>query len=411
MNRLYSYIFVLLALTTVGNWITIRWWAPNLTIFFLEECLMFFVLLYPTFKYRHFQYIRKEKAFFVFNIYAYYTIALTVLALTNQATKGVRADFANLMTWNMAMLTCFCVYTLSYPEWFQKSVRLLFKYLPIVAVIYLPFVRDNLYGDLLGFICTPAILLLLFFKDLPKKQKVIWFLFTILIVVTSFVGDARSNVIKFALAFLIGVTFVYDKFYMRIRQLVWLLVAAPFFLFFMGISGTFNIFEMDQYIKTKSVREGTISDTRTFLYVEVLSSAVDNDYIVWGRGIGRGYESHFQERRSSDKSNVTDLGASERQSEVGIHNIFTWGGVVYVFIHLIMWCSVLYYGVYKSKNRYVRAVGFYLAFYYFYTWVENFQSFSIIFISSWFMVALCLSPYFRLMNDREFKNFLATLFR
>lgn len=411
MLRLYSYIFVILTLTTVGQWLSINWWAPNLTVAFMEQCAFFIVLIYPTFKYKHFPFIRKEPTYTFFNIYVYFTFALSIYAIINYSTIGERSDFAALMVSNMAMLTCFCVYTFSLPDWFSKTSKKLFKFLPYIAIVYLPFARDGMYGDLLGFICAPALLPLLFFADLPKKQKAVWLLLSIMIVITSFVGDARSHVIKFSIALLIGITYVFDKFYIKLRPAVWAFVIAPFIFLFLGITGTFNIFEMDQYIKDKSVSAGTITDTRTIVYVEVISSAINNDYLIWGRGIGRGYESRFQEGRAADNLNATALGASERNSEVAIHNIFTWGGIIYVIIYTLMWCSLLHYSVYKSNNRYVRAVGFYMAFYYFYSWVENFQGFSIMFISSWFMVALCLSPYFRKMSDMEFKGFIGYLFR
>lgn len=32
--KVYPYLFVFLALTTVGQWLSINWWAPNLTINF-----------------------------------------------------------------------------------------------------------------------------------------------------------------------------------------------------------------------------------------------------------------------------------------------------------------------------------------------------------------------------------------
>lgn len=409
MVKLYSYILVLMSLTTVGNWLSIQWWAPNLTIDVMERCLYFVVLLYPVFKFRHFQIVKKEKTFAVFNVFVYYTVALSVYALANYANRGERSDLAELMNYNMGMITCFCVYTFAQPHWFSLACRHLYKFLPLIAIVYLPMARDGAYGDLMGFLCLPAILLLLFFDELPKKQKAIWLLLTIIIVVTSFVGDARSNVIKYTIALLIGLTFSHEMIYRKLKHLVWICVILPFVLLYLGIIGTFNIFETDQYIKNKSISEGTISDTRTLVYVETISSAVNNDYILFGRGIGRGYESNFQERRSMDSKTATAISSSERNSEVGMHNIFSWGGIVYVVIYTLMWCSVLYYGVYKSRNKYVRAVGFYLAFYYFYSWVENSPSFSAMYISSWLMVAICLSPYFRNMDDIKFKHFMRVL--
>ena len=287
----------------------------------------------------------------------------------------------------------------------------MYKLLPVIAIIYMPFAKNGAIGDLMGFLCMPAILSLLLFDGLSTKRKLMWLSLTLLIIFTSYWGDARSHVIKYTIALLLGLTVSWDKFYYKIRHVVWLFIIAPFVLFFLGVTNAFNVFEMDKYINNKSLSEGTIADTRTMVYAEVLYSAVQNKYIVWGRGIGKGYESLFQERRASEDNSATTIQSMERQSEVGIHNIFTWGGIVYFVVYTLMWCSVLFYGVYKSRNRYVRAVGFYLAFYYLYSWVENFQSFSIAFISSWFMVALCLSPYFRRMDDEEFKFYFTKLLK
>lgn len=309
------------------------------------------------------------------------------------------------------MLTCFCVYTFSYPDWFSKACKKMYKLLPVIAIIYMPFAKNGAIGDLMGFLCMPAILSLLLFDGLSTKRKLMWLSLTLLIIFTSYWGDARSHVIKYTIALLLGLTVSWDKFYYKIRHVVWLFIIAPFVLFFLGVTNAFNVFEMDKYINNKSLSEGTIADTRTMVYAEVLYSAVQNKYIVWGRGIGKGYESLFQERRTSEDNSATTIQSMERQSEVGIHNIFTWGGIVYLVVYTLMWCSVLFYGVYKSRNRYVRVVGFYLAFYYLYSWVENFQSFSIAFISSWFMVALCLSPYFRRMDDNNFKKYILYLFK
>ena len=409
MIRLYSYIFVFLSLTTVGQWLSVHWWAPNLTVEFLEWCLSFFILLYPVFKYRHFAQLKREKSFLLFTIFAYYTVALSVYGIASFGGRGERSDLAFLMRYNIGMLTCFCVYTFAHPAWAFLAFKRLFKFLPIIAIVYLPFAKNGAYGDLIGFLCLPAIFLLLFFGELPKKQKMIWLALAILIVAASFIGDARSNVIKYTIALFIGLTFSYEAIYRKLRHLVWLCVISPFVLLYLGITGVFNVFEMDQYIKDKSISAGTIQDTRTLVYVEVISSAVNNDYVLWGRGIGRGYESRTQELRSMDSKTATTISSSERNSEVGMHNIFSWGGIVYVAIYTLMWCSVLYCGVYKSRNKYVRAIGFYLAFYYFYSWIENFQSFTIFFVSSWLMVAFCLSPYFRGMSNAEFRHYIKSL--
>lgn len=409
--KVYPYLFVFLALTTVGQWLSINWWAPNLTISFIEWCFCFLILVYPTFKYQHLKIMSKIGAYKLLNIFLFYTLYLSLYSIVKYHNIE-RSDLAALLSYCMAMLSCILIYSLSYPYWMFKALRILYKYLPFIVIIYAPFARNQAYGDLLGFLCMPALLLLLFFKELPKKQKYIWLIITITIIICSFIGDARSHVIKYAISLLLGITLYWDKFYYKIRHFIWSFFILPFFLLFLGISGIFNIFEVNTYIDSKSIDEGTIEDTRTLVFQEVFMSALNNNYILIGRGIGKGYESLFQQNRTSMTNlKTTELNSSERQSEVGILNIFTWGGIIYVVLFTLFCISVVYYGLYKSKNRLSRNCAIFFAFYFFYSWVENFQNFSMFFISTWLLIALCISPCFRNMTNMEFKEYINKLLK
>ena len=412
--KLYSYLFIFLALTTVGTWLSINWWAPNLTIAFIQWIVCFVLLIYPTFKYQHIKILCRYNSYKLFNIFNIYTFSLSLYAIMAYTSSLERSDLVALLSCCLAMLSCLSIYTLSFPNWLIIACRRLYKYLPLIAIVYMPFAKPHAFGDLLGFVCMPAMLLLIFFKELPKKQKYIWFILTILIVVSSFIDDARSNVIKYAFCFLLGITINWDNFYRRIKHLIWFFFIMPIVLFFLGVFNIFNIFAIDTYFDSESLNEETIADTRTLVYQEVLLSAIDNDYIVTGRGIGKGYESLFQQRRAEGTmsvSNTTDVNASERQSEAGILNIFTWGGIIYVVIYTLFYMSVVYYGIYKSKNRFSRNAAIFLAFYYFYSWVENFQSFSIIYLSSYLFIVMSISPYFREMNNNEVKQYIYKLLK
>lgn len=412
VKRLYPYIFVILALITVGQWLSINWWSFNLTSFFIECCFCFFILIYPCFKFRQIRNFRRERAYSLFNLYVIYTAILLIYTLINFSIEGQRSDFAHLALYNMAMASCICIYTLSYPQWFIFAWKKLYRFLPWIALVYMPFARNNLFGDLMGFLCMPTILILLFWRDLPRKQKFIWLTFAFIIIISSYFGDARSNVIKYVLALLLGFSIHWDKFYDKIKKIVWIFFIAPFVLFFLGATNIFNVFEADKYLNTKSFKEESIADTRTGIYTEAITSAINNKYVMFGRGIGRGYDSRYQEW-FSDNSNasISKLHSSERQAEAGILNIFTWGGIIYILIFTMSCMAVVYYGLYKSKSRFVRNTAFYFAFYYFYSWIENFQSFSIIYLSSFSFIAICLSPYFREMNNDRFKTFIANLLK
>lgn len=405
LKKIYSLIFVFIALTTVGQWLSINWWAPNLTVGFMEWCLFFGILIYPVFGYGHFIQLKRYKSYSFFNLFVIYTAFLSIYALVKYSTLGSLSDFASMVSYIFAMLSCLCVYTLSLPNWFRLASRRLYICLPYILIAYMPFAKDHAYGDLIGFLCLPSVLLLLFIRDLSIKHRTIWVIISILIIITSFYGGARSNVIKYGVALFLGFTSKIIFFNNVVKHCVWSFFLLPLIFFTLGITHIFNIFETDKFVDSESLNESTIEDTRTLVYNEALVSAINNEYVWFGRGIGKGYESIFQQRRmeTSGDMNITEINASERQAEVGILNIFTWGGVAYVVLYTIFCIYVVYWGLYVSNNSFVKVTAVYFAFYYMYSWIENFQNFTIMFISSWFMVALCISPYFRKMSNLEFK--------
>ena len=392
--------YVILCLNSYVGWITWAPWASSLTMMFLLNIIVFIVMLYPLFRYSLIDIRNKIVGLTWLNIYIVYTACLSIYSLLYNVSNLHQCSL--IIPLIQAMLSGLLVYVFIQPYWFFRIVKILLKVIPWLFVFLVPIAKTENLGGLVGFIFRPIVFILILSSIIESKKKNLYVLLALCVMILSLIFNARSNLVLPFVCLMIGYTINNDILYSKIRHLVWLLIILPFILFYLGATGVFNIFEVDNYIKSRPVDEVEFAeDTRTLVYAEVMASAVKNDYFIYGRGIGRGYESAFQERRSNSSDAIL---SAERIAEVGILNIFTWGGLIYVIIYTLMWCSIIYFGVYKSRNRYVRAIGFYLAFYYFYSWVENFQSFSIIYISSWLMVALCLSPYFRNLNNLEFKR-------
>lgn len=397
--------YIVLSINSYTAWIVWNPLSTSLTITFIENFIVFIILLFPIFKYGIIKRYHNIRVFYLLNIFILYTIGLSLYSLFANTSSIEKSDFASIWMSIQAMLSIILVYALIAPFWFYKIFRIILKLTPWLLIFLVPIAKEENLGGLFGFIFRPVSFILIFITILNKKNKLFYSALAIATVILSYIYDARSNMIIPVVCLLLGLTINLKIYTSKLKHTVWLFIIAPLILFYTGVTGTFNIFEMDKYIKGQNISEGTISDTRTLVYTEVLSSATKNSYILWGRGIGRGYESLFQERRSIDNKLASKRGANERNSEVGIHNIFTWGGVAYLVIYTFMWISIVYCGIYKSKNKYIPAVAFYLGFYYTYSWIENFQNFSITYLSCWLLVALCLSPYFRNMGDKEFEIF------
>jgi len=412
--KLIPWAYLLLAMLSVRRYLTFNplSFGGGAALQIEYFGIFFLTCLYPVFSLKFHKTEARCPQYKFLNCYLLVTLLLCVYSLFANYPLGNKYERMYLLDYYIAVMSGISVFFLADPDRFTDSLRKLFKYLPILAICYLPIADPQWVGDMVGFILMPIALPLLFWKDLPRKRKIIYFCLVVYVVLTSFWGDARSHVIKYGMAFLFGsVLLRFENLLYLFRHFVWVVITIPFVLFYLAITGTFNIFEYTEGLDNSNLQENSLTDTRTYLYVEALTSAVNNDYILFGRGIGRGYDSLQAEGRfDKNENSVVGAFSYERNAETSIVNTFTWGGVVYLLFFLLMSGSIIYYGYYRANNSYARIVALYYVFYIVYCWVENFQSMSISYFSSWFFAAICLSSQFREMTDEEFNTFIEDTF-
>lgn len=183
--------------------------------------------------------------------------------------------------------------------------------------------------------------------------------------------------------------------------------------------GTFNIFQdlvsnRGEYIETKIVdgqvvEEDLSADTRTFIYKEVIESALKHDYIFWGRTPARGNDSMTFGTYGAE---ILKTGKYERHSNELCHtNVFTWLGLIGVILYSLIYLRSSYLAVYQSNNIYIKFLGCFIAFRWAYGWIEDQNRFDIMNIALWMMIAMGLSKQFRIMNNRQFQTWLINIFK
>jgi hypothetical protein len=325
----------------------------------------------------------------------------------------------------------------NYWEWKQLVGSALFLFLPISVYVStnkmfaqgiislwlkfaLPafiFIFPIMWGEAYGKYLMPVSFLLLFFPILKTKWKVI------LLIYSSFVffGDiqARSNIIKFIIPLLFSLLlFIKYKLNRKILNTIRIaFLAAPFFFFILGASNIYNIFNLEKSIgeiTTEQLIEGqkyevnlTI-DSRTFLYKEVINSAIENNYIIWGRTPARGNDS---ETFGFEINKAHNLGKNERyDNEVSVLNLFTWLGLIGVFLYFLIFVKATYLAIHKSNNIYIKIIGLYVSFRWTYAWVEDFTRFDLTNFFLWLMISMCISESFRKMDNKEFYNWIQGIF-
>ncbi|GAA4459052.1 hypothetical protein GCM10023189_32210 [Nibrella saemangeumensis] len=281
--------------------------------------------------------------------------------------------------------------------------------------LFLPFF---IYGDAIGRYLVPISFLLLFFPVIQNKWKILIISFSLFVLLSDLA--ARSNIIKFIVPFIFSVLYYFRlflsvKFFELIRLLLCLL---PICLFYTGITGIFNVFKIDEYIGEEftttsievgeKVEQNLKVDTRTFLYIEVLSSALKNDYYWFGRTPARGNES-----ASFGSIALEELktGKMERFSnEVSILNIFTWTGVIGVVLYFFIFYHSSYLAINKSNNFIIKIIGLCVTFRWAYAWVEDFSLFDLSNIFLWIMIGMCYSVRFRAMSDNDITIWIRGVF-
>lgn len=275
-----------------------------------------------------------------------------------------------------------------------------------------------LQGEAYGRYLAPITLLLLFFFALEFKLKVLLSVFTLIVLMGGI--DARSNIVKFSVSFLIGGVYPFRHF-INIKLLEigrQILLIAPIVFFILGVTGVFNIFKLDEYIKgsyykTEIVKGEVVqldlkADTRTGIYEEVLLSAIKNDYIIFGRTPARGNDSSLFGYQLNE---ILKTGKKERFiNEVSILNIFTWTGIIGVVLYFLIFFRASYLAINKSNNYFMRLVGLFVAFRWTYAWVEDFTTFDLYYFFLWLMIGMCFSKPFRSMTENEMLLWIKGIF-
>ena len=323
-------------------------------------------------------------------------------------------DYKNLIGSSLGLFVIYAIFVFTNPTVLQIVMHSWLKYALPLFFIFIFFIDRGASG----FYLMPLSLLLLFYPSLNIKWKIIVIGLFLLVIIIGL--DVRTNVIKYVITFVFSFLLSFRKILnsklFRLTYVFFLVI--PFILLFLGISNIFNIFKIEDYVKgnyeTTSVIGGKQevddlkADSRTFLYEEVIGSAIKNDYILVGRSLARGNDSaafgaHFAEE-------LRTFRYERIENEVSVLNVFTWTGVIGLILYFLIFYKACHLALYKSNNSYIKIIGFYVAFRWMIAWLEDFNRFDINNLFLWITVAMCFSESFRKMTDKEFRIWFQGLF-
>lgn len=321
-------------------------------------------------------------------------------------------EYKNLLSGILCLILPLFCYIFESPIILQKTIKLWLKYIFPIFIFILSWLISI---DGYHFYIPIVLFLGCYLPILQKKWKIIFFF----LIITMLIGalGARAQILKAAVVLCIAIGVYFRRLIpiFILKLIHWCLYIIPLVLLILGISGIYNIFQSNsekyagKYVERKVINgEETVSDatadTRTFIYKEVIESAVKHHYILFGRTPARGND-------SSTFGEFNKTGKYERfMNEVCHPNVFTWTGL----IGLIFWCLIYlkssYLAIYKSNNIYIKYLGIFIAFRFFLGWIEDMNNFNISGITVWIIIAIGLSRKFRMMNNQTFRKWLLGCF-
>jgi hypothetical protein len=376
---------------------------PTWIVWFFYFITYFLVVIFAI-KYSH---IKKDDLFFfkIYFIVVVFGIVRGVFSAENYwHNKMLILNSFKLLVPLLALLFSNIFFT---KYFFTKYVR----YIIPMFLLFVFFVDRRIWG----FFLIPISILLLTIPYLKNKK------IKILIVSLSFASisadfEARSVVIKFLLAFFLLFFLYYPRFlnFKYLLRFYKFLFILPIIFVVLGLTGRFNLFNFKDYLNLDLVVESTtysegtkksdlLVDTRTFIYAEVLNSALKNNYVLFGRTPARGNDSNFVQTIEE----YEDMNLKERfANEVSILNIFTWLGLVGVFSYSFIFFKASYLSIMRSNNSLVKVFGIFIAIRWLYSWIEEINDFDASYVSIFIMLGLCYSTSFRELTDYQIKKFL-----
>ncbi len=289
----------------------------------------------------------------------------------------------------------------------RKIIIFYVKYMFVFGFLFIPFsfvTNPELYSRLM----IPVTFLILFIPYVQPKWK--WLIALVAIASVFLALDFRTNIIKIALSIVLLSIYLLRKYVLN-SWLIFihiLLFIIPLTLFFLGVTGSFNIFsDLSSSKSQKIVLQGSqgngqelTNDTRTFLYDEVLSSMNTlSDWII-GKSASGSYHSEWF------YNNGGAMEGKRYRSEVNILNILLYHGIVGVLIYFILLYTVSLIAIKNSNNTLAKMLGLVIASRWTLSFIEEFTQFDLNFFFFWLLIGLVSSAYFRSLSDSELKKYL-----
>jgi len=277
-------------------------------------------------------------------------------------------------------------------QFFFPFIKWLMYYSILVIPLFL------VLGTFYTFVGVMIFIIIAFMDYLSIKWRWIVMGCTLFYIFQAVIIDARTPLLRIGMAILIWLLSRYNHLISQKLKYIFAIFFVSLPIYFLAIFYTtgYSVFA-DLLGKPTSLIEEHASDTRTFLYQEILLDLTLNDAMVWGKGLNSKYYSQFFSYNDADSEWRVN-------PEVGFLSYLLKGGVVMAVLNLLLIWFAIYYAFVKSKIRYLNIMGAIVLGHFFLLFVENIPKYDLYNIMMWFMIGVCLSRTEKIHTDEFFRN-------
>lgn len=361
--------------------------------------------------------------FFLFSVFSIYFLCVKDGQQLNQLSTGNRWVIYLLLFWGVIVIVK--SFTLNPQDWITNfgNVYMGFAWLmPAITVLGLKIENWTVMFKSISFMFTLMIGAFLFLSVLTINDEWIWLLRPLVFVLI--IGFNRFTLIKkIQILIIIVVYMVVSTIGERRMEYLWLIMVFGFlimdrvmsfrvrrtfikyiiagFLLVLTLIFTFGY----EYVWRIVTMFADIQDSRTFLFRELMSELNFSEKI-FGRGsLGTYYSEYFEHT----KWYVVDVlkkpwygdSSTRITIEVGYLQMILKGGFIMMLLNLIILISSSYVAIFKSRNKFIKRLGYYILIFMILYLIELRPTFTPIFFILWMAIGTVLNKKYRLMDDEE----------
>ena len=361
--------------------------------------------------------------FFLFSVFSIYFLCIKDGKQLNQLSTGNRWVIYLLLFWGVIVIVK--SFTLNPQDWITNfgNVYMGFAWLmPAITVLGLKIENWTVMFKSISFMFTLMIGAFLFLSVLTINDEWIWLLRPLVFVLI--IGFNRFTLIKkIQILIIIVVYMVVSTIGERRMEYLWLIMVFGFLImdrvmsfrvrrtFIKYIIAGFLlvltlIFTLGyEYVWRIVTMFADIQDSRTFLFRELMSELNFSEKI-FGRGsLGTYYSEYFEHT----KWYVVDVlkkpwygdSSTRITIEVGYLRMILKGGFIMMLLNLIILISSSYVAIFKSRNKFIKRLGYYILIFMILYLIELRPTFTPIFFILWMAIGTVLNKKYRLMDDEE----------